>query len=292
MSKSTWNVYENAIQSFERFRNRFGIENIWSPPIDHLINHIAFLSIKKKGYSPATAKSYISGISYKIKINNLEDRTQSCILKRMLQGMQRLDKKNDSRTPITIDILQKIIPILHMVCSSNYETHLLSAAFLFAFFGFLRIGEITETGNASDNHVIKISDIKFEGNNLKVTIQSSKTDQIVNSTTLILPKNKCESMCVARQLKAYLKFRPNIDGQLFCHLNHKKLTRFQFLAILRSALKFIGLSSDDYNTHSFRIGAATTAAMLGKNDNEIKSMGRWKSDSFKRYIRMDCLIKI
>ena len=109
-----------------------------------------------------------------------------------------------------------------MVCSSNYETHLLSAAFLFAFFGFLRIGEITETGNASDNHVIKISDIKFEGNNMKVTIQSSKTDQIGNSTTLILPKNKCESMCVARQLKAYLKFRPNIDGQLFCHLNHKK----------------------------------------------------------------------
>ena len=160
------------------------------------------------------------------------------------------------------------------------------------FLFFLRIGEITEIGNASDNHVIKISDIKFEGNNLKVTIQSSKTDQIGNSTTLILPKNKCESMCVARQLKAYLKFRPNIDGQLFCHLNHKKLTRFQFLAILRSALKFIGLSSDDYNTHSFRIGAATTAAMLGKNDNEIKSMGRWKSDSFKRYIRMDCLIKI
>jgi hypothetical protein len=36
-------------------------------------------------------------------------------------------------------------------------------------------------------------------------------------------------MCVARQLKAYLKFRPNIDGQLFCHLNHKKLTRFQFI---------------------------------------------------------------
>jgi hypothetical protein len=77
VSKSTWNVYENAIQSFERFRNQFGIENIWSPPIDHLINYIAFLS--EKGYSSATAKSDISGISYKIKINNLEDRTQSFI---------------------------------------------------------------------------------------------------------------------------------------------------------------------------------------------------------------------
>jgi hypothetical protein len=47
---------------------------MWSPPIDHLINYIAFLSKKKKGYSSATAKSYISGISYKIKINYLEDR--------------------------------------------------------------------------------------------------------------------------------------------------------------------------------------------------------------------------
>ena len=47
----------------------------------------------------------------------------------MLQGMQRLDKKNYSCKLITSDILQKIIPILHMVCSSNYETHLLSAAF-------------------------------------------------------------------------------------------------------------------------------------------------------------------
>jgi hypothetical protein len=41
--------------------------------------------------------------------------------------MQRLDQKNDSRKPITIDILQKIISILHMGFSSNYETHLLSA---------------------------------------------------------------------------------------------------------------------------------------------------------------------
>ena len=56
----------------------------------------------------------------------------------MLQGMQRLDKKNDSRKPITIDILKKIIQILHMLCTSNYEIQLLSAVFLFAFFVFLK----------------------------------------------------------------------------------------------------------------------------------------------------------
>ena len=43
--------------------------------------------------------------------------------------------------------------------------------------------------------------------------------------------------------------------------------------MLRSVLKFIGLSSDKYNTHSFRIEAGTTAAMLGTNDDGIKYMG-------------------
>jgi hypothetical protein len=47
VSKSTWNVYENAIQSFEKIRNQFGKENMWSPPIDHLINYKAFLSKEK-----------------------------------------------------------------------------------------------------------------------------------------------------------------------------------------------------------------------------------------------------
>jgi hypothetical protein len=66
VSKSTWNVYENAIQSFERFRNQFGIENIWSPPIDHLINYIAFLS--KKRLLPSYSK--ILYIWYKLQNKN------------------------------------------------------------------------------------------------------------------------------------------------------------------------------------------------------------------------------
>jgi hypothetical protein len=35
------------------------------------------------------------------------------------------------------------------------------------------------------------------------------------------------------------------------------------------------------------IGAATHAAKMGKSDDEIMTMSRWKSDSYKRYIRID-----
>jgi hypothetical protein len=37
------------------------------------------------------------------------------------------------------------------------------------------------------------------------------------------------------------------------------------------------LNPNDFNTHSFRICAATSFSVLGKSDDEIKKLGRWKS---------------
>ncbi len=39
--------------------------------------------------------------------------------------------------------------------------------------------------------------------------------------------------------------------------------------------------------HSFRIGAATTAAHKGLSQQQIQELGRWSSEAFKSYIRSD-----
>ncbi|CAG2190423.1 unnamed protein product [Mytilus edulis] len=194
--------------------------------------------------------------------------------------MQRLGKRNDIRKPITVDVLKRLILILHHVRKSIYETTLFRAAFALAFFGFMRIGEITYVNKNADNHVLKISDIKFNDIDSEVfTIMSSKTDQIGCSTNLILSSNDNDNeLCVVKMLKDYLQLRPDSQGQLFCHLNHNKLTRFQFLAVLRSALNFISLNPQEFKTNAFLIGDAKRMRKT--------NLGRWNSNSLKYYIRL------
>jgi hypothetical protein len=48
------------------------------------------------------------------------------------------------------------------------------------------------------------------------------------------------------------------------------------LSISKHWIIFSRYNPDQYNAHSLRIGATTTAVMLGKTDDQIKQMGRWK----------------
>ena len=57
------------------------------------------------------------------------------------------------------------------------------------------------------------------------------------------------------------------------------------MAAVRKALVETGLAAKDYAGHSFRIGAATTAARQGLQDCQIKTLGRWESSAYTKYIR-------
>ena len=57
------------------------------------------------------------------------------------------------------------------------------------------------------------------------------------------------------------------------------------MTAVRQALEQAGVHPAGYSGHSFRIGAATTAAQAGLDDSTIKMLGRWESAAYQRYIR-------
>ena len=66
---------------------------------------------------------------------------------------------------------------------------------------------------------------------------------------------------------AYLAVRGMETGPLFKLSDGRFLTKQIFIARVRSALSVLGYDCSSYAGHSFRIGAATTAAECGIEDS-------------------------
>ena len=95
--------------------------------------------------------------------------------------------------------------------------------------------------------------------------------------------------CPVKLLQKYLALRPSGPGPVFVSTHGKPITRQQFLGALHSSVRFRSLDPSLYNTHSFRIGRSTDMMVQGYSDAQIRAVGRWKSDAYKRYIRPDII---
>ena len=93
------------------------------------------------------------------------------------------------------------------------------------------------------------------------------------------------TVCPIQAVLSYLKQWNTKPGPLFITEKGKGWTRSMFYSSLKSILHKLKLDQHCYNTHSFRIGAATSASLAQLSDACIQRLGRWKSSAFKGYIR-------
>ena len=91
-------------------------------------------------------------------------------------------------------------------------------------------------------------------------------------------------LCAVQAVVSYLARRGHCPGPLFLLENGLPLTHLLVTDRLRAILLSAGLPGD-FSSHSFRIGAATSAARVGVPDHLIQVLGWWKSDAYKQYIR-------
>ena len=260
------------------------LNKIWPPSLHQLVYFIAYM--KAAGFSPSTGRSYLAGLSFHLKIGSYQDNTDHFLIKKMLEGFSRSSSTRDARAPITFDLLQKIVSVLNTICTSEYETFLFGSAFLLAFFCFLRVGELAVKSKSDHTKVLNISDITMSQNEMQVTIRHSKTDQYGKGCTLVISKS-VRNTSLFQYMLAYLKQRQTVSSKLlFTHWNGSPLTAYQFSSVLNKALTFLQIDTATFKSHSFRIGAATQAHLDGISEENIKKLGRWKSNCFSKYIRL------
>ncbi len=94
-------------------------------------------------------------------------------------------------------------------------------------------------------------------------------------------------LCPVQAIVGYLAVRNPTPGPLFIFSAGCPLTRSLLVAHLQSALRQAGIEPSPYTVHSFRIGAATTAARYGMEDSLIQTLGHWKSTAYLAYIRFN-----
>ena len=118
-------------------------------------------------------------------------------------------------------------------------------------------------------------------------IKQSKTDQFHHGNYVYVWRSGSQ-LCPVRAMERYLKsYKNDWHGKdpLFAFSDHTPLTRHSYLKHMRHLLHRAGYPSQLFNTHSFRIGAATHTAHLGMPSHYIKLLGRWNSTAYQKYTR-------
>ena len=212
-------------------------------------------------------------------------------LEYVIKGLQKkaVNGPTRPRLPITPTVLGAIKQVW-LRDPDRFSTSMLWAACCLCFFGFLRSGEVVVPSDASFNAGVHLCfedvavDSHIEPSTLRVTLKASKTDPFRKGVVIVIGRGTQE-ICPISAVLDYMSRRGPAPGPLFVFGDGRCLTRPRFVAALRLALGAAGIDARLYSGHSFRIGAATTAAIRGIPDSLIKTMGRWQSSAYTLYVR-------
>src|SRR5205814_9878683 len=114
-------------------------------------------------------------------------------------------------------------------------------------------------------------------------LPSSKTDPFRKGVHIQLATT-LSTLCPVRALKLLFHRHPTpLDQPLFTR-TMGPFSKSYFISKIRELLLQAGIPAQGFSGHSIRKGAAVSASARGISKDDIKLMGRWKSDAVLTYI--------
>ncbi|OCT80274.1 hypothetical protein XELAEV_18027092mg [Xenopus laevis] len=143
------------------------------------------------------------------------------------------------------------------------------------FFAALRVSEVVAPSKIKTGG-LQVEDLIIVEGKLKIVVNNSKTDKKAKGLISWLGPLCNNTLCPIKAFREFAAIRPKVTGPFFLHQDGKFVSRYQFASMQKMCFLLKA---------SFRIRAATQAALLGFNENTIKTIGCWESARYKLYVR-------
>ena len=294
VAPSTRDKYNSHLQTY----NKFCQDTDTTPFPTNQQTLIVFATfLHKANTSHQSINQHLAAVKYYTQVHGFDlDIPSFSRLYRLLRGIKRSQGttyKKPPRIPITPPLLTTLGRNLWNSSILFNNKVMLWAAMLTAFYGFLRVSEYTSTHVKSYDPLITLCfhDVTvISPHIINIRIKASKTDPFRLGVNIKLVRNNSH-LCPFNALVYFLNHHPTRQGPLFTWQDGRYLTRSHLASVL-SKIKPPHLTS--MSSHSFRIGAASTAAAAGLPRWLIQSLGRWTSNCYRDYIRIpqDTLVKV
>ena len=249
------------------------------------------------GVQSSTLKSYFSVIKHVLKQDGYPWNDGKVLLSSLVKSCKLENDRVKIRLPIQKGLLELLMFELERKYGSTsnqqpYLECLYKTMFCLAYYGMLRIGEVTES-----DHTLKAAHVHVGHNKdkLMLVLYTSKThgkeagpQKIKVSAVPTTNPRARRFFCPFQLVIKYMQLRGHFldcTEHFFVYKDRSPIKPAQFRAVLRSTLDAVNLDSLLYDVHSFRIGRTCDLEKFGYSVDQIKSMGRWKSNAVYRYLK-------
>ena len=274
-SLNTIRAYKSDFKDFSNFCKKNNFKSLPADPkiVSFYITHLSSIS------KVSTLKRRLASISVVHKIKGFYIDIKHPLIIENFMGIQRkLGVFQKSKKPILINELKEIIKTIETTEKNEIKKIRNKALILVGFAGGFRRSELVN---------IKLDDLEFTKEGLKIFIQRSKTDQSGEGMTKAIPYFKDKNFCPVVSIKNWIEIIKNKTNSLIFDISDKMVA-----VLIKKYLQKAGFDNTKYSGHSLRSGFATVAADHGADEKSIMNMTGHKSSTMvRRYIKEINLFK-
>jgi integrase len=233
----------------------------------------------RRGLRPATLARRAAAVRHVHLIGRHPSPTDSVEVKQTLRGVRRNPAKPQPviRNALTADLIRRMLDSCGTDLKSIRDRALLALGFAAA----LRRSELV---------ALRVEDVTFVDDGLRLTIRRSKTDQEAQGHEIAVPHGT--RIRPVRALRAWLEAAGITAGPLFVqvrrggHATAEAIDAHQVGRIVKQRCQAAGISPDSFSAHSLRSGFLTSGAMAGATVFKLKEVSRHKSiETLSGYVR-------